>query len=306
MTLRLANLATMKMAKQKDLIFDVGMHRGEDTDFYLRKGFRVIGFEADPALAAHCRWRFKDEVRTGQLTLVEGAIARARAAKDVKFYRNRCCSVWGTVHKDWARRNESLGAASESIEVKPIDFAECLERYGIPHYLKIDIEGSDILCLRALLGFEQKPDYVSIESEKFSFRKLKEEFRLLERLGYGSFKIVQQKTIPGMRTKIRGSEYVFENAASGLFGEDLPGKWKNQQQALAQYRGIFLLYHLYGDYGILNSYRLGRGSRKALQSIFRAPIPGWYDTHAKLLSYEPRREYAAGRPFTIRDSVPLS
>jgi 16S rRNA A1518/A1519 N6-dimethyltransferase RsmA/KsgA/DIM1 with predicted DNA glycosylase/AP lyase activity len=34
--------------KHKDLIYDVGMHHGEDTEFYLRKGFRVVAFEADP------------------------------------------------------------------------------------------------------------------------------------------------------------------------------------------------------------------------------------------------------------------
>ena len=33
--------------KYRDLLYDVGMHRGEDAEFYLRKGFRVIGFDAD-------------------------------------------------------------------------------------------------------------------------------------------------------------------------------------------------------------------------------------------------------------------
>jgi hypothetical protein len=27
----------------RDLIFDLGMHRGEDTDFYLHMGYRVVG-----------------------------------------------------------------------------------------------------------------------------------------------------------------------------------------------------------------------------------------------------------------------
>ena len=38
--------------KHKDLIYDVGMHKGEDTEFYLRKGFRVIAIEADPDLVS--------------------------------------------------------------------------------------------------------------------------------------------------------------------------------------------------------------------------------------------------------------
>ena len=47
---------------KKNLIFDVGMHKGEDTDFYLKKGFNVIGFEADPELIVHCQNRFKNEI----------------------------------------------------------------------------------------------------------------------------------------------------------------------------------------------------------------------------------------------------
>ena len=33
---------------EDDLIYDVGMHRAEDTEFYLAKGFRVIAVEASP------------------------------------------------------------------------------------------------------------------------------------------------------------------------------------------------------------------------------------------------------------------
>ena len=34
-----------------NLIFDVGLHTGQDTAFYLKKGFRVIAIEANPLLA---------------------------------------------------------------------------------------------------------------------------------------------------------------------------------------------------------------------------------------------------------------
>ena len=32
------------MAKHQDLIYDVGFQHGEDTAFYLKKGFRVVAF----------------------------------------------------------------------------------------------------------------------------------------------------------------------------------------------------------------------------------------------------------------------
>ena len=52
--------------KYDDLIYDVGLHKGEDAEFYLRKGFRVVAFEADPDLIAFCRERLKEFIDQGQ------------------------------------------------------------------------------------------------------------------------------------------------------------------------------------------------------------------------------------------------
>jgi hypothetical protein len=32
----------------KNLIYDVGLYKEQDTDFYLKKGFQVVAFEANP------------------------------------------------------------------------------------------------------------------------------------------------------------------------------------------------------------------------------------------------------------------
>jgi 16S rRNA A1518/A1519 N6-dimethyltransferase RsmA/KsgA/DIM1 with predicted DNA glycosylase/AP lyase activity len=60
--------------KYDDLIYDIGMHKGEDSEFYLRKGFRVVAVEADPDLVRHCRNRLRRFIDQGQLIIVEGAI----------------------------------------------------------------------------------------------------------------------------------------------------------------------------------------------------------------------------------------
>jgi hypothetical protein len=66
------------------------------------------------------------------------------------------------------------------IEVGAVDFGQTVEQYGIPHYLKADIVGSETVCLRALLDFENKPDYLSIRSEKVIFTRLKKSFTCLK------------------------------------------------------------------------------------------------------------------------------
>jgi FkbM family methyltransferase len=281
---------------QRDLIFDVGMHKGEDTDYYLKKGFRVVGVEANPDLADECRRTFRAAIADGRLTIVEAAIidpARLSANEPtVTFYRNAALSVWGTTSEAWATRNLRLGASSETIQVKALDFRDCLRTHGIPYYLKIDIEGADRVCLESLLDFDARPEYVSIESEKVSFRKLREEVGLLVRLGYTSFQLVQQAgtfaSDQGTRAREgRSVAHVFPPGCSGPFGKDLPDTWMTPAALLWRYRGVFVLYRVFGDSSLLRHSGLGRRAIRRLERLTSRPVPGWYDTHARHSSAQP-------------------
>jgi FkbM family methyltransferase len=271
-----------------DLIYDVGLHEGEDTDFYLKKGFRVVAFEANPDLVAHCHSRFAQALATDRLVIVEGAITDRVLGPDetITFYRNRDVSVWGTIDAEWMARNSQLQTTSEPIEVKAVDFATCLSTYGVPHYLKIDIEGADLVCLRALTRFETKPDYVSIESEKQSFDKLEAEIALLVDLGYTSFQAMQQVGIANQREPFPAREgtwadHRFSEGSSGLFGAELPGPWLDQRQIIERYRRIFREYYLWGDFGKLRRGIPGTILRRLTSWALGRPLPGWYDTHAR-------------------------
>jgi 16S rRNA A1518/A1519 N6-dimethyltransferase RsmA/KsgA/DIM1 with predicted DNA glycosylase/AP lyase activity len=103
---------------RKNLIYDVGMHQGQDTGFYLKKGFEVIAFEANPANAAFCRQRFAQAIEEKRLTIVEGAIvenASPEKEEKVRFYMNVNHSFWGSTSEDWAYRNEVMGTTNEII-----------------------------------------------------------------------------------------------------------------------------------------------------------------------------------------------
>jgi FkbM family methyltransferase len=282
--------------KHEDLIYDVGMHKGEDTEYYLRKGFRVIAVEADPELARACRERLRKYIADNRLIIVEGAIvtpAAVRAGqKTVRFHKSDH-SVWGTALADWASRNETLGVASTAIDVEAVDFEAILEKHGVPHYMKVDIEGCDMICIEALRSFAARPDYVSIESDKTSFAGLKGEIDALAALGYDAFQAVEQSAIPASQTPPnppREGRYVaqkFEDGCSGLFGRELEDRWKSRQEILRQYRLIRFGYYLLGDDGIMNSWgfpgawRLRSVASGVLHRLTKAAVPGWYDTHAR-------------------------
>ncbi len=276
--------------KYHDLIYDIGLHRGQDTEFYLKKGYRVVAFEAEPENAAFCRQRFAGEIADGRLTIVEGAIIDATAKTNgdgVRFYRNTDHSLWGSASEAWAFRNAVMGTTTEVISVPAVDLAAAIEEHGMPHYLKADIVGSETICLEALLAFEERPDYVSIRSEKLVFNKLEHEFDLLERLGYTEFKAVKQdfehiiSKLPSENGN-GAATFRFEAGASGPFGDETPGRWKTRDEALADYRRIFVRYWLFGDYSYLIQTGRGRRFIAAVERITRRSLPGWFDTHAKL------------------------
>ena len=44
---------------EKNLIFDIGFHKGEDTKYYLEKGYKVVAVEANPILTDYGKIKFK-------------------------------------------------------------------------------------------------------------------------------------------------------------------------------------------------------------------------------------------------------
>jgi FkbM family methyltransferase len=270
-----------------NLIYDVGMHKGEDTHFYLSKGFKVIAFEANPELVGYCQEKFSKEIAANQLVIVEGAIVKEDFAENfVTFYRNDRNSVWGTTKQEWEVRNELLGAKSTVIEVRPINFKSALQHYGIPYYCKIDVEGVDMLCLRTLGKYNDRPEFVSIESEYKSIQAIREELKLFKDLGYNKLSIVQQATLHKRGRVLldqegQSIEYQFEIGSSGAFGDDLDSEWISINRAIFQYLKIYALDRLLAERNDASRSQKIRRIRKWYENNIQ-PM-GWYDVHAKRL-----------------------
>lgn len=275
-------------ALNKGLIYDVGMHRGEDTAYYLKKGYEVVAFEANPDLAAQCRMRFSTAFASGALQIVEGAIGPP-GRETIAFYQNLDKSDWGTIDEDWVLRNAHIGTRSKLVEVARVDFLAALVRFGIPYYLKIDIEGADRLVLEALAEHDARPEYISMEAEVGDLARFEDDLAMLGRLGYTRYKLVQQADIPGTTTETltRSNEklvHVFEAHASGPFGSDLRGPWYNETKIRDEFERCRRLALRFGERAPIR--RLPKVFAKTLKGLYRfatghkGPLPGWYDLHA--------------------------
>jgi FkbM family methyltransferase len=273
-----------------DLIYDIGMHDGEDSHFYLLKGFRVVAVDADPDLCKSAEQRFAEFIAQGRLTIVNRAIVPKPGP--VTFYRSKI-SGWGTVVEAWNRDNVVRGVAAESLTVEGITLANLIEAQGEPFYIKLDIEGMDRTALASLVATSVRPPYISMEtsfSRTPTIDAIQADFDLLSRLGYDRFKIVDQDLVPRQvpPAPARVGKYVahaFTDSASGLFGDEAPGEWMTDEGALQSFcqicRKKWLPLLLYRNMRIFLYYS------KIMHRLYgRNPNLSWYDIHAKHSSVE--------------------
>lgn len=158
------------------------MNNGDDTAYYIHQGFRVLAIEADPALCSKASIRFKKEIDREQLTILNMGIASTEGTRD--FWICETTSEWNSFDRHIASRD---GLPHHSIPVPCQTFEWVLKKYGMPYYLKVDIEGNDELCINSLKVGDDLPKYVSIELG--DIYKLTESF---EALGYTGYKCVSQ------------------------------------------------------------------------------------------------------------------
>jgi FkbM family methyltransferase len=165
-----------------DLIFDIGMHEGWDTAYYLARGFRVVAVDANPALCQATREKFSKEIAYGRLTVLNLGIAASRG--DLDFYITRNKTDWSSFRKDFAER---FDGDVEVVTIRCVTLDDLLTDFGVPYDLKIDIEGHDREAVVSLANWKNDlPRFVSVEATVGDF------CQLMVPLGYQGFKIINQ------------------------------------------------------------------------------------------------------------------
>jgi len=176
------------------LVFDLGANVGQDTAFYLSQGYRALAVEADPILAESLRNKFAREVLAGRLTILNVGIGAKEGLADFWICEEK--PEFSSFHRAIAARDSY---SHKCIQVPVLPFAAVVERFGVPYYLKIDIEGNDRLCLDALSP-SSLPPYLSVESEcpldekNASVEDGVWTVQQLYGLGYRKFKLIDQHT----------------------------------------------------------------------------------------------------------------
>jgi hypothetical protein len=87
--------ANYLLARFGDLIFDIGVNTGQDTEAYLNAGYRVLAVEASPVLTTQLTKKFKFSIQNNRLTLLNVGISNVSNTV-LPFYLNVHRSEWSS------------------------------------------------------------------------------------------------------------------------------------------------------------------------------------------------------------------
>lgn len=260
------------------------MHRGEDTAFYLAKGFRVVAVDADANHIDHARVRFAAAIADGRLTVEHCAVTGTEGP--LIFHRDLDHDDWSTIIPTVAQRNARRGSRSETVEVPGSRLSSVIRRHGVPYYLKVDIEGADTLGIESLLDLELPPKFLSVEVDLTSLERALAQVELLTSLGYKRMQLVNMLALKSVNLPIpalegRFVDQRFDGFMSGPFGREVAGQWTSST-AIAK-----RLPHLVHDsrwWGVDGRYPypslVHRAHGRARRALGHSAV-SWYDLHAR-------------------------
>jgi len=162
-------------------IFDIGMYNGADTAYYLECGYNVIAVEANPELVDSAKRRFAGQITSGQLTCINAAISPNGEQVELNLAGNDLGS--SSLFSERIAHKSPSGA----LTVSGVTLHQLVERFGMPEYLKVDIEGADYLCVLSLTS-EMRPNFLSFEVGDDIYHLLSH----VETIGFRRFKVINQ------------------------------------------------------------------------------------------------------------------
>lgn len=235
----------------QQLVFDIGMHKGEDALHYLKNGYKVLSVEANPTLVELVSKKLKKYIDTGQLTILNMGIADG--PRTLTFYVNDRLTEWSSFDKESGTR---LNTPYHTVDVQCNTLQSIIAKYGVPHYLKTDIEGFDLHCIKDLPDHSQGPRFVSTEASDYLL------IDILYEKGYRQFKLINQfdnfnpisfkkersalyqkwrHLSSGIKLRLQKIiPFKYAYGSSGPFGNDSKGQWTSYDEVKDAFTRFYL------------------------------------------------------------------
>ena len=146
-----------QFVRPNSLVFDVGANNGEYTRCFLSLGARVVAVEPQPTCVDSLKL-----IRNPKVTVLACAVGAEIGQGQLHLSQHDTLS---TMSNEWRRRASETARFSESkweedIFVPVTTLHELMSRYGMPDFIKIDVEGFES---QVLDGLDFIPNLLSFE-----------------------------------------------------------------------------------------------------------------------------------------------
>jgi len=131
------SVAFYKKIIKKDgaLVFDVGANIGMKTEFFREAGARVVSVEPQPDYAAYLRVKFSNDKK---VTVEQCGLGEAEGEETLHISSKY--PGFSSFHEDWqAGTKYHAFDKTEKVKIRTIEYL--IQKYGMPVFCKIDVEG---------------------------------------------------------------------------------------------------------------------------------------------------------------------
>ncbi len=169
----------VKLLSPGDLFFDIGAHLGDKSQQFIDKNLKAIMVEPLPQCIDQLKVRFKEN---NNVEIIQKAVGRSNG--NVILEVNSKTPTTSTMAKHWKKGRFSSEKWDQKISVEMTTLDQLISVYGIPNYIKIDVEGFE---LDVLFGLSQKVGIISFEFTSEFFDQTVHCLNYLKKIGYSEY-----------------------------------------------------------------------------------------------------------------------
>lgn len=167
-----------------DLVFDVGANMGNRSKIFRAIGARVVAFEPQSYCARFLAAAFSGDRR---FKLIQAGLSDAEGELAMHLSK---AHVLSTLDTEWIDRMNHGGrfanqwVSTEMVRVMTLD--KCIEQFGIPSFIKIDVEGHELKVIR---GLSQPVQSLSLEFASESLESIYQCIDHLDSIGNYEYRL---------------------------------------------------------------------------------------------------------------------